>query len=169
MPFHASRTVYAVGDLIRVPPDVDSFAYQLAIEQGHNWRDLALEQGRNGRAVPRRRAVFAANTPGNAARFLMAVPDERPVRLYEVTVAHEALSPMALIEYIDHRGENFGELAACVEEYWAPTREWQFLEYVTDEMVVTAVLGEIDVMVLGGAQIGYMNDRDFARNTWSNP
>jgi hypothetical protein len=169
MPFyHASRTVHPVGHVIVVPPGHDALAYQLSLQLGSKWRDDALEATRNGRASARQRAVYAANTPGNAAYFLMVQPnlENKPLRLYEVSLPHQSPSPMALIGYIDGRGTGFSALAACVEEYWTPTKDWEFLEYVVPAMTVVADLGVIDEMEIYTAQAAYENDRQRAREIW---
>lgn len=166
--FHASRNVYPFNHVIRVPEGAIAHAYQLSLELGMKWREDALEGGRNERASSRQNAVYAANTVCNAARFLVAQPDpqDRPVRGYEVVVAQQIPSPMVLIGYIDAQGPDFAFLPACVEEYWAPTRAWRFLEYVCPSLIVTAELGVIADADMWIAGEDYEHDRQLARQLW---
>jgi len=143
--FHASRNVYQIGDVIRVPVGEQSHAFKLSLELGMQWREEALENARNDRANSRRSAVYAADTLGNAARFLVSQPDEkgRPVLGYEVEITHQTPSPMVLIGYIGAHGPAFPSLSACMEEYWTPTKKWRFLEFVCPSLTVTAVFENI--------------------------
>ncbi len=169
--FHASRSVYPVGHVIRVPEGTTSHAYQRALAIGKKWREDALEAARAGRAFSRQSAVYAANTPGNAARFLVSEPDleNRPVKVYEVVVSTESPSPMVLIGYMDDQGQAFAALPEGIEEYWSPTRNWQFLEYVCLEMAITRCLGNLDAMEVYAADADYGHDRDLARQLWGVP
>lgn len=166
--FHASRNVYQIGDVIRVPEGDQSHAFKLSLELGMQWREKALEDARNNRASSRRSAVYAANTLGNAARFLVSQPDEegRPVLGYEVEITHQSPSPMALIGYIDAHGTAFPSLSACIEEYWTPTKKWRFLEFVCPFLTVTAALGNIREEALWIAGENYEYDRQLARHLW---
>ena len=166
--FHASCNVYQIGDVIRVPEGDQSHAFKLSLELGMQWREKALEDARNNRASSRRSAVYAANTLGNAARFLVSQPDEegRPVLGYEVEITHQSPSPMALIGYIDAHGTAFPSLSACIEEYWTPTKKWRFLEFVCPFLTVTAALGNIREEALWIAGENYEYDRQLARHLW---
>jgi hypothetical protein len=169
--FHASRNVYPIRHVIRVPAGETSHAYQLSLNLGKQWREEGLEAGRGGRAFSRETAVYAANTPGNAARFLISHPDpeNRPIRVFEVDIPHESPSPMVLIGYIDDQGQDFPRFPECVEEYWAATKNWRFLEFVCPEMTVTADLGILDEMELYASGEHYEHDRALARHLWGLP
>jgi len=172
MPFyHASRNLYPVGEVIRVPAGATSHAYQLSLALGKQWRENALEAARGSRAFSRQIAVYAANTPGNAARFLISQPDpaNRPVRVYEVAILQKSPSPMVLIGYIDDQGQGFPRLAECVEEYWTATKDWRFLEFVCSEMTITADLGVLGDMDMYAATADYDHDRLLARQLWGVP
>ena len=166
--FHASRNVYQIGDVIRVPVGEQSHAFKLSLELGMQWREEALENARNDRANSRRSAVYAADTLGNAARFLVSQPDEkgRPVLGYEVEITHQTPSPMVLIGYIDAHGPAFPSLSACMEEYWTPTKKWRFLEFVCPSLTVTAVFENICEEKLWMAGEDYEHDRQLARQLW---
>lgn len=169
MPFyHASRTIYPNGHVIQVPAGQYSKAYGLSVQLGNKWREDALEAARAGRATSRQTAVYAANSPGNAARSLVSQPDpeNRPVRVYQVDPSHTSPSPMALIGYMDDQREGFAKLAECIEEYWSPTKAWEFLEYVCEYMTVVADMGVLDEMELYSATEEYCNDRTMARDWW---
>ncbi len=115
--FHASRSEYPVGHVIRVPEGgATSHAYQRSLAIGSKWREDALEAARGGRAFSRQFSIYAANSPGNAARFLVSQPDpeNRPIRVYEVAVTNESPSPMVLIGYMDDHGQAFAALPACI-------------------------------------------------------
>lgn len=166
--FHASRNVYQIGDIIRVPEGEQSHAFKLSLELGMQWREEALEEARNDRASSRRSAVYASNTLANAARFLVSQPDDkgRPVLGYEVEITDQSPSPMVLIGYIDAHGRTFPSLSSCIEEYWAPTKEWKFLEFVSPSFSVTTVLGNVSDEALWLASEDYEFDRQLAQNLW---
>ena len=124
--------------------------------------------GRNDRSSSRRSAVYAANSIGNAARFLVSEPDKerRTVQAYEVEVTHQSPSPMVLIGFIDAHGPAFSSLSACIEEYWTPNKEWRFLEFICPSLTVTAVLGNVCEEQLWMAGEDYEHDRQLARHRW---
>jgi hypothetical protein len=168
--FHASRNVYSPGDTIYVPPGAESFAYGRSLELGMRWREEALERARGDRGFPRRTAVYAANTAVNAARFLISqAGDGGQVWVYEVAISATTPSPMALIGYMDAHGAGFSSLDACVEEYWAPTKQWNFLEFVCESMTVQANSGVVAEEDLWMAIVDYEHDRQLARRLWGPP
>jgi hypothetical protein len=169
MPFyHASRTTYQIGHEIRVPECQNSRAYELSLQLGNKWREDALEADRKARSSSRQTAVYAANTPGNAALFLAAQhdPENRPVRVYEVEVSSHSPNPMVLIGYMDDQGPDFVHLAKCIEEYWSPTEDWGFLEYVCEQMIVVADLGVLRDVDSFAAVADYDHDRQLSRVLW---
>lgn len=169
--FHASRSEYKIGEVIRVPDEATSYAYELSLKIGKQWREDALERSRNGRAASRRTAVYAANTPGNAARFLVSQSDKagRPVLVYEVAFAPQTFSPMVLIGYIDSQGPEFPSLPDCMEEYWAPRQSWEFVEFVCPLLTVTACLGVVAEEEIWRADGEYANDRALTHRLWGRP
>ncbi len=76
---------------------------------------------------------------------------------------------MVLIGYMDDQGAEFAALPQCIEEYWSPTRDWHFLEYVCAEMTITNCLGNLDEMEIYAADADYSHDRDLARHLWGVP
>lgn len=164
--FHATVNNHNPNAVISVLPGTVSNAYTHAVAQGKQWVENELEALRSGRATDRQFAVYASDTPENAALFAVAQNPSATVHVYEVTTDIINPSPMAIVGYIGTKSSAFAQLPAAINEYWNPQMNWNFFEYPANQLTVIQQVQFPDVIALSSAQCAYDNDLQQAQQTW---
>ncbi|MHC2068160.1 hypothetical protein ACYFX5_11845 [Bremerella sp. T1] len=164
--FHATVNIHKQGAVISVPTGSTSNAYKHAVSQGKQWVEIHLEALRNGRATDRQFAVYASDTPANAALFAISQNSGVTVHVYEVTPDIVNPSPMAVIGHLGTKTAAFAQLPLAIDEYWEPQMNWSFLEYPANQLTVIQEIPLPDAIALASAQYAYGNDCQLAKHTW---
>jgi len=158
--YHASTSVYAAGVTLcgraRVVPDANV------------WIEEEFERSGGGRSSSRLDAFFAGADGADCVKFLVAQRgyDNEPIHLYRVVMPASARHPMALIDAARRNRGRPDALRKIVEEYWQPTRDWRFWEYLGQSMRVVEKLDLPSTVMLAGASHRYGLDRDLAARLW---
>jgi len=164
--FHVSVSLHEKGKTIQVPSGQDAIAYS----NSHPWLEEVLESARNGRAVSRKRAVYAANSLAGAGYFLGSQHKGCELFGYKVSLSSPTSTcPMALIGRIKDVGQDFAQLNTIAAEYWASKNNWQFLEAVCDSLTVTEVIGKVNIEDCSSGQLDFDTDRLLAKKLWPAP
>lgn len=153
--FHATTETWADGTRLTGPP-------RAAVCPGA----VAALQAACPPGAPRRDACFfACENPENAVRFLQAeltrkpTPSNCPIVVYSVDFpAGYASGPMALVGAIEKKLATGSPVTEAVAEYWASTRNWQFLEFFGPEMLIIAPEEMPDLIAESAATFRYQND-----------
>lgn len=164
--FHATINIHNPGDMICVPSGATSNAYHHAISQGKQWVETELEAARSGRATNRQIAVYASDTPENAALFAIPQNPGKVIHVYEVSPDTINASPMAVIGHIGTKSPAYPQLATLVDEYWTPQNNWNFLEYPANQLAVIKEIPLPDSMALSSAHFAYGTDCQLAQQMW---
>lgn len=164
--FHATINSHNPGDVICVPPRETSNAYQHAISQGKQWVETELEAARNGIAANRQFAVYASDSPENAALFASAQNSNTVIHVYEVSLDTVNASPMAVIGHIGTKSPAYPQLVDLINEYWAPQTSWNFLEYPANQLTVIKEIPLPDSIALSTAHCAYGTDCQLAQQMW---
>ena len=140
MPLYHCTTEHYVKDQV-IGPFLQSRFSVNQKKNGSQWIEELLAKYRPGsQACSRENAVYAADAPENAARFLTGQhfnsPETPPVYCYEVAATAVSKAPMAVIRLIELSRENPELLEQLNKEYWEPKREWKFWEYFAPSMTV---------------------------------
>jgi len=117
--------------------------------------------------ISRANGLCVAHSAAHAMRYLQAEPNPQgsPIHVYEVMVSKLAGFPMVIVDCIA-KSINHPLIYDMAAEYWNPTKKWQFLESIVDEMEIVAVCTDIDLRALTCAQLDYDLDKKCARERW---
>jgi hypothetical protein len=129
-----------------------------------------LDQRRPTGIPPRLSSWFACDQPHFAAKYLDAQlkygPDRHSrngqSRIYAVEMDAPRKQPMCLVDAVTKcLSENQDEITLMVaDEYWRPTQEWRFFEYLSREMHVVAQVAWPETVDLTLALEAYSKDRE---------
>ncbi|MHA7842055.1 MAG: hypothetical protein ACX93I_01965 [Winogradskyella sp.] len=162
--YYISNTKYNVGDLLPLKEE-DNRYHKLKKEEGKEWVNDVLDNEKPEGFPFRRTAYYAFDDPDYCIYYYKAeMTGNEQVYLYEVELTNQITAPMRLTQTIlNNEGKNelIEELA---REYWNPTKNWNFLEYLGNTMKIVAVL-EVDIdKPLFHIQERYINDGQIAKN-----
>ncbi len=165
--FHVSFTDYVIGQTY-VAPNPNGYHLR-SVEHGDGWINLVLDQYKPEIRPSRIASFYACDKVGFCKAFIGAKKIEgRSPIYYKVEMDCQIGFPMVLIDTIKNIGENSTELRACIDEYWSPSNEWKYLEYLSPNMTILEVLQEPDNIMVSGGNMNYGLDlakakRDFNR------
>ena len=129
-------------------------------------REVARDQRKEG--VSRLSCWFACDKPELAALFLMGErkhgrdKDKRKgdvLLIYAVEMDAPSKHPMCLVDAIAKNLEkNNRILSSLAGEYWKPTRDWRFFEYLSSEIRVMTQVPWPTAPKLGAVSISHSTD-----------
>ena len=129
--FHASVDELKVGDVIKSSRS-SSFYPAASTEM-----DLHKPLG----APSRTRALYCADSDQFAVYFLMMENVlKEDIKLYKVKVKSFHKAPFAITHVIEGKLNKSEDVSNLIKEYWFPSKNWHFYEYLTMEFEVIAII-----------------------------
>jgi hypothetical protein len=153
--YHVSCKEFKVGQVIRSSEFGQTEYYQDSIDKKENWIDEFLDSIRPDGYPERKRTLFAFDSLGNCFAFKKG---QCPYGLifYKVKMNNPVACPMCLTDKLkvdsDEQNKKIGN------EYWSPSKQWKFLEYLCDEMEIIEILNEPEFMEKLTGQNNYQLD-----------
>ncbi|HEX2881732.1 MAG TPA: hypothetical protein VHO25_19540, partial [Polyangiaceae bacterium] len=134
------------------------------------WVNELLDGQRPKGSPSRTRGVYACETPSHCAYFATREPHLREkFYIYEVETSgpfHKA--PMAVVNRITNMGREHLGIHEAVQEYWAPSHKWSYIEVIAEEYIVAAQVAAPHDEDLIAAQLHYGDDTDMAKRLFTN-
>ncbi|MBA7657100.1 hypothetical protein ES703_65031 [subsurface metagenome] len=125
--YHASKMALPIGEEIR--SGVVSLYYEEATE--------ALDSNRPESAPARKTALYSADSLEFAFYFLIKQNVcKSAINLYKVKVKHPWKAVFSIPHIVQRRIEEGKNIVTLINEYWEPTKNWQFYEYLSTSFVV---------------------------------
>lgn len=125
--YHASRKELPIGEEMR--SGVVSLYYEEATE--------ALDSNRPEGAPSRKTALYSADSLEFALYFLIKQNVcKRAINLYKVKIKDPWKSVFSIPHIVQRRIEEGKNIVTLIKEYWEPTKNWQFYEYLSTSFVV---------------------------------
>jgi hypothetical protein len=164
--YHATTAELTIGDKLGSTVSVLNNITNIFQREAEDF----LEQRRPKGRPPRPSSWFACDKANLAAEYLDAQltfgPDKRArngrPHLYAVEMDSSSKQPMILANAVAVKlsaGEKDVALLLA-DEYWAPTQEWRFWEYISPDIVVLQRQPWPDPMALSLALDAYTKDSD---------
>ncbi len=150
--YHASRKVFSIGDEIKSGA-VSSF-YEEATD--------AMDAGRPENAPARRTALYSADSAEFAFYFMLKQGVcKSEINLYRVKVKDPWKAAFSITHVIHRRIEQRKNINSLVSEYWSPTKDWQFYEYLSTSFIV---IDKMDHLVIDTVAMMFksLQDHDLA-------
>lgn len=164
--YHVSFTEYIVGETYTAPNPI---GYHLrSIERNEGWINEMLDEQRPAGYPSRIASFYACSELENCQAFIgnKRIEGRDPI-YYKVDMDCEFGFPMAIIDKIRKLGEGSDLLEACISEYWAPTREWKFLEFLSPSMTVIEILPIPESLFANKGRMNYNADFELAKQLYA--
>ena len=160
--YHASARCLETGNAVR------NGARSIPDFQNSQVEDI-LEQIRGNRSVSRLNAFFASKEESDCAVYLKNPGYTGSLFIYKVRLPVAFSHPMALVDRIKKHLGNDGFLKQIAEEYWYPSKDWKYFEFLGDSMEIIEQVAVPNNNMLSGAKVRYGSDRDLAQKIWPEP
>lgn len=155
--FHISCKEYKEGDIIKSSDFKITEYYKDKTAKKQNWIDDFFDADSPENAPIRRQALFAFDKMENCIAFKNEC--ENNIYLYKVEMKEMIACPMCLIDRLEQNNEAKNTIIR--EEYWKPKEEWEFLEYLSDEMEIIDIISDYNVIKLrNNGKYNYEKDYD---------
>jgi len=150
--YHASNKVFSIGDKI-TPEGVSSF-YEKATD--------TMDSGRPKSAPARKTALYSADSLDFAFYFMLKQGIcEKEINLYKVEVKDPWKAAFSITHIIHRRLEQGKNTNSLVREYWSPTKDWQFYEYLSISFVVIDEMEHIPANMMWRTEMQFKALRDY--------
>jgi len=147
--YHASTKVFCIGDEIKSAA-VSSF-YEEATD--------AMDSGRPVNAPARKTALYSADSAEFALYFMLKQRVCRSeINLYRVEVKDPWKAVFSITHVIHRRIKQRRKISSLISEYWSPTKDWQFYEYLSPSFMV---IDKMDHPVIDMIGMGFKSRKDY--------
>lgn len=157
--FHASYNQFEVGQTYLADSDTPYFLEKQA--QGMDWVDLLLNKYKPVSAPPRQRTFFACDSVENCFAFISNRPrvGETPI-YYKVEMENPAKGVMCITDIFRKVDRDDPNIPVYAQEYWTPTQEWRYFEYMSASMKILEIVDEPEFILKIRGKENYTSDRD---------
>lgn len=125
--FHASREELTEG--AEIISAASSCSYELA--------SIEIDKNRPDTATARKEALYSADTPEFAFYFMMMQKvSADDIKLYRVEAKVIWKAVFSITSAVNKRLQNGKAIESLVDEYWNPTKNWNFYEYLSPSFTV---------------------------------
>jgi hypothetical protein len=146
--YHITCNAYPIG---KVPALEGESFYHLSTQSDvRSWIDKFLDTQNSSEIPLREKAFFACDSIMNckALKSTVAKPNCTP-KIYKVRMKNPSKSPMALVNHLLELGEAHSKNFDVANEYWRPTEDWKFYEYLSMEMEIIEEVPNKDLSQMG--------------------
>lgn len=138
--YHITNNTYQIGEELLLKET--SLYHKRTIKEGRAWINEFFDNHRPNQDFPSRVfSLYATDTIANciALKNTVAKDGETP-NIYKVEMENPFKAPMSLVDIVRGLGMESENLVPIIGEYWNPTREWKFNEYLSNKMVIREII-----------------------------
>ena len=158
--FHASCKKYEVSQILCINDFDQTEYYKNAINRNMGWIDSFLDKNKPDNAPERKKTLFAFDSIVNCKAFIKN-RCKGQIYYYKIRMKNPIACPMCLTDALAKNDENKNKKIA--KEYWKPIEDWKFLEYLSMEMEILAIMDEANFMEFGKGLDNYLHDLDIRK------
>lgn len=138
--FHISSNNYNIGKIINSDSFGQTEYYRTSTLWGKNWIDDFLDSQRPLGYPARKSSLFAFDCISNCSAFMEKSFKGRIAKYYKVKMSSPFALPICLTDSLIR--DSLEHNIKIATEYWHPTEEWKFLEYLSNQMEILEVINE---------------------------
>lgn len=163
--YHVSCKEYEVGQKLS---STTTTPYHIKkTEKGEGWVDLKLNEFKPVDAPDRDKCLYAFDSLANCFAYINSEKcTGDKAYYYEVEMVNPIGAPMKLNHVIMKKGEGSDEIELIAKEYWNPTLNWKFIEYLSIEMEIVAKVGEPNMIEKASGKNNYILDCELGNKTF---
>lgn len=134
--FHVTTKVYEVGQTVSVDNFEGETCYYNEKDDRHRDVNRMMDENRPEGEPERKKCIYLSDKLENCIIFAVSesLLLNENVFLYEVDLDAQA-HPMLLVNKIG-KEQNETRKLELIREYWNPTQDWQYNEYLTSQMTI---------------------------------
>jgi hypothetical protein len=164
--FHVSFREYTAGQNYTAPNPI---GYHLrSIQRNEGWINEKLDEQSPNDYPLRVASFYACSVLENCQAFISnkKIEDRNPI-YYKVEMDCDLGFPMVLIDKIRKLGQESDSLEACISEYWTPTYEWKYLEFLSPSITIIEVLPFPETLLANKGRMNYNSDLEIANQLFA--
>jgi hypothetical protein len=164
--YHVSFSVYNVGKTYTACNP--TFYHLKSIERNVGWINEILDKHRPDGYPSRIGSFYACSELTNCKAYIgnKRIENRDPF-YYQVEMNCEIGFPMVLVDKIKKLGDGSDLLEPCISEYWTPTKNWKFLEFLSPLMTVIQVVTIDELLFDFKGTMNYDRDLELANKLFS--
>lgn len=157
--FHASYETFEVGRTYSADRVTPYFLEKQS--QNMDWVDILLNEYKPDHAPMRQQTFFACDSVENCFAYISSRPriGELPI-YYKVEMENPVKAVMCITDIFRNVDINDPAIPVYANEYWYPSQEWRYYEYLSDSMQILEVVQEPDFILKNRGKMNYSADRD---------
>ena len=159
--YHISENIYERGEVVRAKDFGDSTRYHQSLSEENKVIDLYLSSVRPEGEPERQLCIYAFAKMEYCLYFMRKdMQDGKKLHLYSCEMNTQNGHPMYLIRSLQQCTDE-GKKEAISKDYWQPTKNWNVLEYMSDEMCVLEeipITGALCTRAFGMTGFAYSDD-----------
>ncbi|MBR5907052.1 MAG: hypothetical protein IKZ50_01500 [Bacteroidales bacterium] len=155
--FHITDKVYRIGETVSAEDFGESCFYHKN-NPINTWINEVLDEGKDADCPSRKRCIYAFNELGHCLAF-----NNNPnLHCYLVEMDAHGGFPMVLTDKLRRLGKDSCQIDDVVREYWHPTNNWKFNEFLGNSMVIIEEIITEGCFFAMRSKMLYGKDRDLA-------
>ncbi len=163
--YHASYKIFEIGQTYIAERETPYFLEKQS--QGMEWVDLLLNEYKPEHAPLRQQTFFACDSVENCYAFISSKSnvDIAPI-YYKVEMDNPVKCVMCLTDIFRHVSSDDPNRPVYAKEYWSPTQEWRYYEYLSKRMTILEIVSEPDIILKNKGKVNYNADKDLRKSTF---
>ena len=157
--YHVSCKEYQVNQVIKAEDFETTEYYENAVAEDKGWIDNFLDENKPENAPDRKKTLYAFDNISNCGAFKSTCEGE--IFYYEVEMVEPISCPMCLTGALVEGSEELNNTLR--EEYWNPTKDWKYLEYLSLEMKIIDKVAKPTTLQKAKGIIDYNADRELIK------
>lgn len=162
--YHVSFSKYDIGSIFSLSTQDETFYYKMNKENGLNWVDDFLNLKRPSSAPLRHQTFYSFDSLANCHRYIKSINhSNKIVYYYKIEMQNPFKAPMCLTDLILKSRNQSPLIDKIANEYWHPTLNWKFYEYLSNEMLIVEDIREPDFLAKIQGDSNYNFDIDLRK------
>lgn len=159
--YHISHNDYPLGKVNSIVGI--SYYHQLTVDNKIDWVNDFLDNEKPHNAPSRKKAFYACDSITNCVGFWgRSKCISGSTFLYKVKMLNPCKVPMSLVNTLNRKGISNPSNHLVAQEYWMPTQNWSFYEYLSEEMQIIEKIEIKNEYLNNNAVFLIGKDRDLA-------
>ena len=165
--YHITNKEYQIEEVVSIYHFEVNVCYYHQNHPTHQWINDYLDSYKPAECPSRKKCIYAFDKPGHSFAFLygMSLVGQH---CYEIEMDAYGGFPMILTGLFQTFKNNVNVLNSMAEEYWHPTQEWKFCEYLGREMRIVSEVKK-DIIACAASGYHYIMDGNKAKDMFRHP
>jgi len=164
--YHVSRYEYVPGQRVRLDAGQVTHFHDSLEAAGNIVGEDCLNAHRPAGWPCRYTCLYAVRTLSDCSLYGSSQHKDEKVHYYRVRMDKAVRVPMVLVDQIRKQvNPTAAQIEQMAREYWQPSKEWSYWEYLTDEIEIVEKVEPLsmDDFAVIGAHGSYIDDNELAK------